>query len=133
VSSGCLSSFTRGAADLGGVFHCFSGGPEEARHGLDLGFYLSFAGPVTFKNAGPVAEAATFAPLDRILTETDAPYLAPHPYRGTRNEPARVALVTERIAQLKSLPVEAVGEAATRNLEAVFGLPPAQEEPACRP
>jgi TatD DNase family protein len=111
------------ASDLGGVFHCFSGGPEEARRGLDLGFYLSFAGPVTFKNAGPVADAAIYAPMDRILTETDSPYLAPHPHRGTRNEPARVALVTERIARLKSLPVETIGEAAMRNLEAVFHLP----------
>ncbi len=110
------------ASEVGGVFHCFSGGLEEARRCLDLGFYLSFAGPVTFKNAGPVAEAAAFAPLDRILTETDAPYLSPHPHRGTRNEPARVLLVAEKIAALKGLTPDQIGEAATRNLEAVFSI-----------
>jgi len=112
------------AGAIGGVFHCFSGGVEEARRCLDLGLYLSFAGPVTFKNARGLAEAAVFAPLDRILTETDAPYLTPHPHRGTRNEPARVVLVTEKIAALKGLAVEVIGEAATRNLEAVFRIPP---------
>jgi TatD DNase family protein len=113
------------AAAAGGVFHCFSGGIEEARRCLDLGFYLSFAGPVTFKNARGVAEAAAFAPLDRILTETDAPYLTPHPHRGTRNEPARVVLVADKIAALKGLARETVGEAATRNLEAAFRIPTA--------
>jgi len=111
------------AESIGGVFHCFSGGPEEARRCLDLGFYLSFAGPVTFKNAGAVAEAAAYAPLERILTETDAPFLTPHPHRGTRNEPARVVLVAGRVAALKGIAPEAVGEAATRNLETVFRLP----------
>jgi TatD DNase family protein len=114
-----------GARDAGGVFHCFSGGPEEARLGLDLGFYLSFAGPVTFRNAGAVAEAAAFAPLDGILTETDSPYLTPHPHRGRRNEPALVVLVAERIAALKGIATAAVGEAATRNLEAALRLAPA--------
>jgi TatD DNase family protein len=111
-----------GARAIGGVFHCFSGGPEEARRCLDLGFYLSFAGPVTFKKAGALAEAALSAPLDRILTETDAPYLTPHPHRGTRNEPARVVLVAERIAALKGIEAGVVGEAALRNLETVFRL-----------
>jgi len=111
------------AESIGGVFHCFSGGPEEARRCLDLGFYLSFAGPVTFKNAGAVAEAAAYAPLGRILTETDAPFLTPHPHRGARNEPARVVLVAARVAALKGIAPEAVGEAATRNLETVFRLP----------
>jgi TatD DNase family protein len=111
-----------GAREAGGVFHCFSGGTDEARLCLDLGFYLSFAGPVTFRNAGALAEAAAFAPLDRLLTETDAPYLTPHPHRGTRNEPARVVLVAERIAAIKGVPPAAVGEAATRNLEAGLRL-----------
>ena len=110
------------AADVGGVFHCFSGGKEEARRCLDLGFYLSFAGPVTFKNSSGVAEAAAFAPLDRILCETDSPYLTPHPFRGKRNEPARVVLVAAKVADLKRLTPEAVGEATTRNLEDVFRL-----------
>jgi len=110
------------AREVGGVFHCFSGGKEEAKRCLDLGFYLSFAGPVTFKNASDVAEAAAYAPLDRILCETDSPYLTPHPYRGQRNEPARVILVAARVAALKGMTPEAVGEATTRNLEAVFRL-----------
>jgi len=110
------------AVAAGGVFHCFSGGPEEARRCLDLGFYLSFAGPVTFKNAHALAEAAVATPLERLLIETDAPYLSPHPLRGQRNEPARVVLVAERIAALKGVSAEVVGAAATRNLEAVFQL-----------
>ena len=110
------------AREVGGVFHCFSGGKEEAKRCLDLGFYLSFAGPVTFKNASEVGEAAAYAPLDRILCETDSPYLTPHPFRGKRNEPARVILVAARVAALKGMAPEAVGEATTRNLEAVFRL-----------
>ncbi|OLC55000.1 MAG: hypothetical protein AUH92_03120 [Acidobacteria bacterium 13_1_40CM_4_69_4] len=110
------------AAEVGGVFHCFSGGREEARRCLDLGFYLSFAGPVTFKSAGRLAEAAAYAPLDRILCETDAPYLTPHPHRGTRNEPARVLLVFEKVAALRGLDAGQVGEAATRNLETLFRI-----------
>jgi len=110
------------AREVGGVFHCFSGGKEEAKRCLDLGFYLSFAGPVTFKNASDVAEAAAYAPLDRILCETDSPYLTPHPHRGKRNEPARVILVAARVAALKGMAPEAVGEATTHNLEAVFRL-----------
>jgi TatD DNase family protein len=111
-----------GAGAIGGIFHCFSGGPEEARRCLDLGFYVSFAGPITFKNSGRLPEAATYVPLDRLLTETDAPFLTPHPFRGQRNEPSRVILVAERIAALRGLPPEAVGEASTHNLEAVFRL-----------
>ena len=111
-----------GAAN-GGVFHCFSGGPREAERALAMGYHLSFAGPVTFKNAGALAEAAALAPLDRILIETDAPYLSPHPHRGQRNEPARVVLVAARIAEIKGLAPGAVGAAATRNLERVFRIP----------
>ena len=110
------------AGSIGGVFHCFSGGVPEARRCLDLGFFLSFAGPVTFKNTTALGEAAAYAPLERILTETDSPYLTPHPHRGTRNEPARVVLVTERIAALKGLPPAEVGRAATRNCERVFRI-----------
>ena len=113
-----------GARDLGGVFHCFSGGVEEARRCLDFGFLLSFAGPLTFKNPGDLPGAAVFAPLDRILVETDSPYLTPHPYRGKRNEPATVLLVAAKVAELKGLTPDAVGEATTRNLEKVFRLEP---------
>jgi TatD DNase family protein len=110
------------AQEIGGVFHCFSGGKEEARRGLDLGFFLSFAGPVTFKNAPSLVEAAIYAPLERILCETDSPFLTPHPFRGRRNEPARVVLVAGRIAALKGLAPEAVGEATTHNLDKVLRL-----------
>src|SRR5262245_31179512 len=113
-----------GAAN-GGVFHCFSGGPKEAERALAMGYDLSFAGPVTFKNAGALAEAAALAPLERILIETDAPYLSPHPHRGERNEPARVVLVAERIAAIKGLAPAVVGAAATTNLERVFRIVPA--------
>ena len=110
------------ARDVGGVFHCFSGRTEQARRCLEFGFFLSFAGPVTFKNATDLAEAAVYAPIDRLLCETDSPYLTPHPFRGRRNEPARVRLVVERIAALKGLTAEEIGEATTRNLERVFRL-----------
>lgn len=110
------------ATEIGGVFHCFSGGRDKAARCLDLGFHLSFAGPLTFKNAGNLAEAAVFAPIDRLLCETDAPYLSPHPYRGKRNEPARVVHVVEKLAALKGLPPAQVGEATTRNLERVFRI-----------
>lgn len=112
------------ARDIGGVFHCFSGGVEEARRCLDLGFRLSFAGPVTFKNGGPIAEAAAFTPLDRILVETDSPYLSPHPHRGQRNEPERVRVVAAKVAALKGIDPEAVGEATTLALRDAFRIPP---------
>ncbi|MFQ5876277.1 MAG: TatD family hydrolase [Acidobacteriota bacterium] len=110
------------AGEMGGIFHCFSGGREEARRCLDLGFYLSFAGPVTFRKAEMLGEAAAYVPLERLLTETDAPYLSPHPFRGRRNEPARVVLVAEKIAELRGIAVGEVGEAAARNLEMVFRI-----------
>jgi TatD DNase family protein len=110
------------ASEIGGVFHCFSGGRDEAARCLDLGFYLSFAGPLTFKNAGGLTEAAAFAPIDRLLCETDAPYLTPHPYRGKRNEPARVVHVVDRLAALKRLSPAQVGEATTQNLMTVFRI-----------
>jgi TatD DNase family protein len=110
------------AASIGGVFHCFSGGPVEARRCLDFGFYLSFAGPITFKNAGELPEAAISVPLDRLLIETDAPFLTPHPHRGQRNEPSHVVLVAERIAALRNVTAEQIGEATTRNLETVFRM-----------
>ena len=105
------------------VFHCFTGGPAEARRGLDLGASLSFSGIVTFKTAGDVREAAALAPLDRVLVETDAPYLTPVPHRGTPNGPAFVALVGAAIAAAKDLAVEEVEVATWANTAALFGLP----------
>lgn len=105
-----------------GVIHCFTAGPERAKTWLDLGFLLSIPGVVTFKNAEPLREAVRMAPLDRLLIETDCPYLAPIPHRGKRNEPAFVKLVAEKVAELKGVPVEEVAEATTRNAVELFGL-----------
>lgn len=106
-----------------GVIHCFTGGPERARAYLDLGLYLSIPGVVTFKNAEPLREAVRMAPLDRLLVETDCPYLAPIPHRGKRNEPAYVRLVAEAVAELKGLSLEEVARATTANAMALFSLP----------
>jgi len=97
------------------VFHCFSGGPQEARRALDLGAWLSFSGIVTFKTAGDLREAAALAPLDRILVETDSPYLTPVPHRGRPNEPAFVALVGAAVAAVRGVPVEDVEDATWAN------------------
>ncbi len=105
-----------------GVMHCFSGSVESAREYLNLGFYLSFAGPVTFKNAANLAEVAKACPLDRLLVETDSPYLAPEPMRGQRNEPAFVRFVAARVAELRGMPMEALCEAATQNACRLFGI-----------
>jgi TatD DNase family protein len=107
------------------VFHCFTGGPTEARRSLDLGASLSFSGIITFKTAGDLREAAALAPLDRILVETDAPYLTPVPHRGTPNQPSHVALVGAAVAAAKNLPVQEVEDATWANTAALFGLPPA--------
>lgn len=110
------------AADVGGVIHCFTGGVDDARRYLNLGHHLSFSGILTFKNAGPIREAAAFAPLDRVLIETDAPFLAPIPYRGQRNEPAYVARTLEALATLRGIPVEEADRATTENTRRLFRL-----------
>jgi TatD DNase family protein len=104
------------------VIHCFTGGPEEARRCLDLGATLSFSGVVTFKNAGDVREAAQLCPIDRLLVETDSPFLTPVPHRGTLNEPSRVPLVGAAIAQVKGVETSQLAEFSTRNAQAVFAL-----------
>ena len=100
---------------IGGIMHCFSGGREEARRALDLGFYLSFGGIVTFPKALNVQESAQFAPLDRILIETDAPYLAPVPKRGKRNEPALIVHTAQKLAELRGESYEELCAATTAN------------------
>jgi TatD DNase family protein len=105
------------------VFHCFTGGPAEARRALDAGASLSFSGIITFKTAGDLREAAALAPLERVLVETDAPYLTPVPHRGTPNQPLYVPLVGAAVAAAKGLPVEAIEEATWANTAALFGLP----------
>ncbi|MFN0170283.1 MAG: TatD family hydrolase [Bryobacteraceae bacterium] len=100
-----------------GIFHCFSGGPGEAEEVLDLGFHISFAGVVTFPKAESLREAARLVPLDRLLVETDAPYLAPVPYRGKRNEPAFVTATLRRVADVRGIPAGALAEATASNFE----------------
>jgi TatD DNase family protein len=109
-----------GAREAGGVMHCFTESWEVARAALDLGFYISFSGIVTFKNAEPLREVARKVPLDRLLIETDAPYLAPVPFRGKRNEPAYVAKVGEFIAELRGLSAEEFGGVTSRNFFRLF-------------
>ena len=109
-----------GAQAVGVVMHCFTETWEVARQALDLGFYISFSGIVTFKNALAIKEAAEKTPLDRILVETDSPYLAPVPYRGKTNEPAYVRHVAEEIARLRKLSLEEVSDATTANFFNLF-------------
>jgi TatD DNase family protein len=104
------------------VLHCFTGGPDEARRGLDIGAYLSFSGIVTFKGADDVRAAAAVCPLDRVLVETDAPFLAPVPHRGQPNRPAWVAVVGEAVAAAKNLDVHKVEAATWANTSSVFRL-----------
>ena len=110
------------AADVGGVIHCFTGGVEDARAYLEIGHYLSFSGIVTFKNADDIRAAARFAPLDRILVETDAPYLAPIPHRGQRNEPAFVARTLEALARLRGISIDDADRATTENAQRLFAI-----------
>ncbi len=105
-----------------GVFHCFSGDLAMARRAVALGFYLGVDGPITYQNARKLPEIVEWLPLDRLLIETDCPYLTPHPHRGERNEPAYVRLVAERIAALKGISVEELAQATTANARRLFGL-----------
>src|SRR5690349_10071881 len=107
-------------AERRGVFHCFSGSRDLARRALDLGFALSFSGIVTFKKAEELREIAKEVPLDRLLIETDCPFLAPVPYRGKRNEPAYVVEVARCIAELRGLPLEEIARVTTYNFECLF-------------
>jgi TatD DNase family protein len=100
-----------------GVFHCFTSGPTEAREALDLGFHLSFGGVLTFPKAEQTREAAKMVPLDRLLVETDAPYLAPVPHRGKRNEPAYVADTARKLAEIRGIAPDELAAATTRNFE----------------
>ena len=111
-----------GAAEVGGVFHCFTETRAIAEAALDLGFHISFSGIVTFKNALQIKEVASFVPLDRILVETDAPYLAPVPYRGKLNHPALVRHVAEEVAKLRGIGIEELAQATTANFSRLFGV-----------
>ena len=105
-----------------GVFHCFTGRLNLARQALDLGFMISFSGILTFKKAEDLRDVARHVPLDRLLIETDCPYLAPIPYRGKRNEPAYVVEVAEQLAELHGTSVEGIAEITSKNFGTVFGV-----------
>ena len=108
------------AADVGGVMHCFAEDWEVARRALDLGFYISFSGIVTFKNAVALKDVARKTPLDRILVETDCPYLAPVPYRGKTNEPGYVRYTAEHVAELRDMELQTLAAATTDNFFNLF-------------
>lgn len=108
------------AAEVGGIMHCFSGSWEIAKQCLDMNFYISFGGPITFKNAVRPKEVLAKVPLDRLLIETDCPYLTPHPYRGKRNEPAYVRYVAEAAAEIKGIEMEEIARITTENVFQVF-------------
>jgi TatD DNase family protein len=110
------------AREIGGVMHCFSGDVEIARRCLDLGLFISLAGPVTYKNARALPDVARFVPEDRLVVETDCPYLPPTPHRGKRNEPAYVALTAAFVAELRGADPEALGDALTANAATLFGI-----------
>ncbi|MBC8014912.1 MAG: TatD family hydrolase [Sporomusaceae bacterium] len=110
------------AKGLSGVFHCFSGSLEMAREVIKLGFYISIAGPVTFKNAAKLPEIVASVPLDRLLIETDCPYLTPHPHRGKRNEPANVRIVAEQVANLRGIELSALAKATSENVKRIFNI-----------
>lgn len=106
----------------GGVFHCFTENEAVARQALDLGFYISFSGILTFKTAQDLRDVASWVPIDRLLIETDSPYLAPVPFRGKTNNPSYVPLVAKQLAALRSCSVEAIGEATSANFSRLFGV-----------
>ena len=108
---------------LGGIMHCFSGGPEEAQRCVELGFHLAFGGMVTFPKLTDVQEAARVCPADRLLVETDAPYLAPVPHRGKRNEPGYVVHSAAKIAELRGVDVAEIDRVTTDNFERLFNHP----------
>ncbi|MGD6778057.1 MULTISPECIES: TatD family hydrolase [Bacillaceae] len=110
------------AKEVGGIMHCFTGSLEVAKECMEMNFYISFGGPVTFKNAKKPKEVVKEIPMEKLLIETDCPYLTPHPYRGKRNEPGYVRLVAEQIAELKELTVEEVAEKTTANAKKLFGI-----------
>jgi len=108
--------------EVGGIMHCFTGSIEVAKQCMDMNMYISFGGPVTFKNAKKPKEVATELPLDKLLIETDCPYLTPHPFRGKRNEPGYVSYVAEQIAELKGITYEELAAITTANAKKLFGI-----------
>lgn len=108
--------------ECGGVFHCFSGSSEMAKEVLDMGMYIAFGGSLTFKKAQKPVEAASVVPLDKILIETDCPYLTPEPYRGKRNDSSYIHLVAEKLSQIKNVSVSEIENATFENAKRLFGI-----------
>jgi TatD DNase family protein len=127
-----IANWRGGRTDRIAVLHCFVGAPELAERALALGCYLGFGGPITFKSAETVRETARVVPMDRVLVETDSPYLAPAPHRGHRNEPAYVRLVAERLADVRDLEFGEVARATGNNAVQVFGLQSLEARPIAR-
>ena len=117
----CMS-ITAGRPELRGVFHCFSGSREMARELLDRGWYLGFDGPITYKNARRAVEVLEYVPLERVLLETDSPYLTPVPFRGRRNDSTKLRYTAERVAEIKGLSVEEVARVTSENARRLFGI-----------
>jgi TatD DNase family protein len=112
-----------GVQGVRGIMHCFSGDAEVARHCLDLGLLISLAGPVTYPNAKNLPEVVRMVPADRLVVETDCPFLPPQPYRGKRNEPSYLPITAARVAELKGQPADALGEQMARNALTLLGIP----------
>ncbi len=112
-----------GVGGVGGIMHCFSGDEAVARQCLDLGLLISLAGPITYPNARKLPAVVKMVPPDRLVVETDCPFLPPQPYRGKRNEPAYLPITAARVAELRGVPVEELGARMTANALALFGIP----------
>lgn len=110
------------AGEIGGIMHAFSADENVADEVINMNFYISLGGPVTFKNAQLPKDIAVHVPLERLLVETDAPFLTPHPHRGKRNEPSYVKLIAEKIAELRDMPYESLAKATTENAERLFNF-----------
>lgn len=117
-----------GMPGAGGIMHCFSGSREVARRCLDLGLLISIAGPVTYPNARTLREVVRMVPADRLVVETDCPFLPPQPYRGKRNEPAHLPITAARVAELRGLPLQELGSRMSANALTLFGIPGARPE-----
>lgn len=117
-----LSKFNQEKGQIRGVMHCWTGNPEETQWFLDLGMYVSFSGVITFKSAKQVNASALIVPSDRLLIETDCPFLAPVPHRGKRNEPAYVRYVAEKLAEIRQVSVETIAEQTTQNAHKLFNF-----------
>ena len=122
-----------GVAAIGGILHCFSGDLAVARRGLDLGLLISIAGPVTYPSARRLAEVVRALPLDRLVVETDCPYLPPQPWRGQRNEPAYLPVTAARVAELLGVPVGTVATTTSENAARLLALPPRRPGPTASP